>query len=188
MRRGGLPPSVSISAPISANGCTIRSIGRVVSDWSPVNSLVNRRVLRRPASSRMAVPELPQSTGEPGADNPSIPRPMILRTLELSCSLRTPSVRSACRQERQSADAGMPCNSLVPSDMAASISARCAIDLSPGAWMCPDMPPGATVMARRPGCLCEVAVTESCRIFQRTFFRAVMSRSFCSGRPIVIRK
>ena len=53
----------------------MRCIGRWRSDESPSNSLLKGRPAKSPDNSRIVVPELPQSTGLPGAQSPSQPFP-----------------------------------------------------------------------------------------------------------------
>ena len=54
-------------APIWPSGTVMRPIGREESEASPKSSVVNGCPANSPASSRMPVPELPQSIGACGA-------------------------------------------------------------------------------------------------------------------------
>ncbi len=56
-------PCPSTVAPISSRGSATRSMGRVESDSSPTSSVSQAKPATRPASSRMEVPEFPQSSG-----------------------------------------------------------------------------------------------------------------------------
>ena len=51
------------SAPICSSGSATRSMGRRESEASPVNSVSQSNPATNPASSRMEVPEFPQSSG-----------------------------------------------------------------------------------------------------------------------------
>ena len=63
---GSVRPVRSTAAPISASGSATRSIGRSESDSSPTSSVAQAKPATRPHSSRMEVPELPQSSGRAG--------------------------------------------------------------------------------------------------------------------------
>ena len=68
------PPSrPSIRAPISRSGSTTRPMGRRAIEESPVSTVWNGRPARIPASSRIEVPELPQSMTASGSISPSKP-------------------------------------------------------------------------------------------------------------------
>ena len=72
--RGGRPPSAAaIRAPIAASGAITRRIGRRDSDTSPIIRLVNGAAARMPASSRIVVPELPQSMSPAAGENRPAP-------------------------------------------------------------------------------------------------------------------
>src|SRR5437763_16590902 len=85
IRNGGRPPSLASSfAPIAVSGVITRAIGRLESDSSPMSSLVNSCPARIPLSIRIVEPELPQSSGDLGADKRG-PHPLNrnLRTIAL---------------------------------------------------------------------------------------------------------
>ena len=70
-------PWPEILAPILRSGSTMRFIGRPDSDASPIRRLVKGCPARTPAMRRMAVPELPQSSGSSGGRSlPSTPLTM----------------------------------------------------------------------------------------------------------------
>ena len=62
MSTGGLPSWVRTSAPISRSGFATRSMGRFISDASPINVDENSCAASRPVNSRIAVPALPMSS------------------------------------------------------------------------------------------------------------------------------
>ncbi len=64
-RAGSTRPSTV--APMRRSGSATRRIGRRVSDASPPRSVSNGRPASRPMSSRMVVPELPQSSAPAAA-------------------------------------------------------------------------------------------------------------------------
>ncbi len=72
------------------NGSTTRAIGRPRSDPSPLSTAKIPAPARMPLSSRMLVPELPQSSTSAGSTNPSSPRPRTRTTLS-STSTAPPS-------------------------------------------------------------------------------------------------
>ena len=127
---GAWPSVVAISAPICLSGSAIRSIGLELSDSSPVSSKRPDCPATIPASRRISVPALAQSTGP--ARRPRSPTP---RTYSSSCatsSTLTPSARTAETVASVSADRPKPRTSVSPSPIAPSSTARCEIDLSPG--------------------------------------------------------
>ena len=76
IRSGRRPSLVSTCAPISESGDATRSIGRELSESSPVSS--KRRPswpARRPGSNRASVPAFPQSIGASGSRSPESPTP-----------------------------------------------------------------------------------------------------------------
>ena len=73
-RSGAWPSVVSTSAPIRRSGAATRSIGRGVSDSSPVSVNSPAWPARTPAPRRMSVPALRQSTGP--ARRPRRPTPL----------------------------------------------------------------------------------------------------------------
>ena len=134
--RPGPPPTRSggqlARAPIRARGSTTLSIGRRLREASPPSSLSNGWAASRPASRRIVVPELPQSSGRAAARRPFMPEP---RTRPASIS--TPSARRQAAVDATSAPADRPRTWLSPSAIAPSINARCEIDLSPGSRSSP---------------------------------------------------
>ena len=53
-------------APMRSSGSATRSMGRDESDASPISSVSQPNPATSPASSRMEVPEFPQSSAAPG--------------------------------------------------------------------------------------------------------------------------
>ena len=157
---GARPPVVRTSAPIARSGSATRSIGRADRLSSPVRVASNAHGARTPASRRIVVPEFPHSTGPSGC--PKRHSTLSLEhdrcSVEVQpCSTwnRRPSRAGAAGCEAQASSAarstrrrdrgqgprrstgrrgrrGRPRSSLRPSAVAARISQRCAIDLSPG--------------------------------------------------------
>ena len=72
---GAWPSVVTTSAPMSRSGSATRSIGRVLSDASPVRVNVPGWPASTPASSRMSVPAFRQSRGTDGCSSPRRPAP-----------------------------------------------------------------------------------------------------------------
>jgi hypothetical protein len=136
MTSGAQPSFDEMLAPIICRGSMIRCIGRERRESSPVKVEVKSCPAKIPATKRIVVPLLPQSSGPLGARNPLMPTPFIARTL-LSCSIPTPSARKQESVAAQSAllEKFLICE--VPSARAANIAARCEIDLSPGISICP---------------------------------------------------
>ncbi len=94
---------------------------------------------------RIAVPELPRSSGACGALNPCTPTPWTRTSVCPGRSMRTPSAPSARAVARQSSPARKPLICVSPSASAPSSSARWEIDLSPGILSVPPtLPPPAT--------------------------------------------
>src|SRR5690606_16450668 len=133
MRSGGTPPSpVSMRAPIRASGPVTRRIGLCESDASPTSSVSKAWPASRPASRRMPVPALPQSSGPPGARRPCSPTPWTTRRPGPGASIRTPIRRKIASVARASSPSRKPSMFEVPSAMDASMIARWDTDLSPG--------------------------------------------------------
>ena len=109
-----------------------RSIGRRDSDSSPASSLSNGWAASSPASRRMVVPELPQSSGSRAARSPAMPTPPMLDP-----SISTPSARMHDAVDWTSAPVDSPRTLLSPEAIEPRISARCEIDLSPGTLIAP---------------------------------------------------
>ena len=130
---GGRPPSwVSMRAPIFASGTVTRRIGRLLSEASPTKTLSNRCAANSPASRRMPVPALPQSSGPSAARKPSTPTPCTMRCEADGVSMRTPSCAKIAAVARVSSPSKNPSIVEVPSANAANITERCETDLSPG--------------------------------------------------------
>ncbi len=73
MATGGRPSLVLTSAPMRRKGAATRSMGRDISDASPIRIESKPWPASRPVSSRIEVPELPRSSAAGGALRP--PRP-----------------------------------------------------------------------------------------------------------------
>ncbi len=129
--RGTLPPTTSggqsARAPISRKGATTRSIGRLDSEASPMSSDGKSWAASTPASRRIVVPELPQSSGPSAARRPFRPEPC---TSEASAC--TPRARRHTAVDFTSAPGERPRRCEVPPASAPRMSARWEIDLSPG--------------------------------------------------------
>src|SRR6059058_525688 len=125
-------------APIFRNGSTTRAIGRRLSDASPSRVADTRLPARTPARRRIVVPEFAQSSGPCGVENPR----GVMRSPHPDASPRagegetgdslTPRLRRQATVALTSSPGGSPVITLSPSARAPRISARCAIDLSPG--------------------------------------------------------
>ncbi len=132
MRRGAWPLVVSMRAPIAPSGSATRRIGRGESEASPVRTLAKSWPASRPASSRIVVPELPQSRSAAGRRSPRVPTPSMVNTPRSASVTRTPSARTHASVDRGSAASGNPSTVEVPSPMAANRTARWATLLSGG--------------------------------------------------------
>ncbi len=133
MCSGGVPSAcVSIRAPICASGPVTRRIGRLDSDASPTSVESNGCPASRPASRRMPVPALPQSSSPRGAFRPSTPTPCTMRCEGDGVSKRTPICAKIEAVARVSSPSRKPSICETPSANAANITARCETDLSPG--------------------------------------------------------
>src|ERR1700730_2681226 len=102
MTSGARPAAHEIDAHIIWSGSMIRAIGRDRKDASPVNVDSKFCPARIPASKRIVVPLLPQSSGPRGARNPSLPTPLIKRSAP-SRTMETPSSVRHDNVELQSA-------------------------------------------------------------------------------------
>ena len=111
---GGLPSCVRTSAPISRSGLATRSMGRCMSDSSPISVEAKDCAASNPANNRMAVPALPMSSACAAALSPCNPTPRTRTRAGSGCSMRTPSARIALRLARQSSLARKPRTSLSP--------------------------------------------------------------------------
>src|SRR5690606_28101698 len=133
IRSGGTPPSpVSMRAPMRASGTVTRRIGRFESEASPTRVVSKDWPASRPASRRMPVPALPQSSGPSGARRPSRPTPCTMRLPGCGVSMDTPMRRKIVSVARASSPSRKPSMREVPSASEASMIARCETDLSPG--------------------------------------------------------
>src|ERR1043166_2225970 len=134
----GSPPCCGRSAPaaISVRGFAARRIGRRLRLASPTKVVRNGCAAAMPARRRALVPLLPQSTGADGAFRPLSPTPRTEKSAE-SVGIAAPRWRRTDAVDWTSADWRMPRIRELPSLIAANISARCEIDLSPGTRMLP---------------------------------------------------
>ena len=98
-RAGSTRPSTV--APMRRSGSATRRIGRRVSEASPTSSVSNGRPASRPISSRIVVPELPQSSAPAAAVRPAKPTPWT-RASSPASTMSTPSARSAAAVDRLS--------------------------------------------------------------------------------------
>src|SRR5579884_2594727 len=137
-RRG----SVSARAPMARSGSTTRSMGRRESEASPTRVTSKGAAASRPASRRMVVPELPQSSEPDGGRRPRSPRPTTT-----SPSTSTPSARRQPAVLSTSAPGDSPRTRATPSATAFRISARWEMDLSPGTRTSPSRRRGALTVA-----------------------------------------
>ena len=148
------PPFRPITcAPIISSGSRIRFIGLRRSDESPVITLKKCCAARRPETSLIVVPLLPEYRASSGSASPSLPLPEMLKN---SLSPEAPSAQrlllyvlhaEALRRQPSIEVLSSPTQKLEttasPSEIAFSNAARCEIDLSPG---------GTTVPSRRELC------------------------------------
>ncbi len=72
---GAWPSTVVTVAPISRSGAATRSMGRVDRLASPMSTDRNGAAASVPATNRIVVPELPQSSGAPGSVKAERPSP-----------------------------------------------------------------------------------------------------------------
>ena len=145
MASGGLPSSLSISAPISASGVVTRPIGRFCREKSPVITESKAWGANKPLSSRILVPEFPISRTFSGALRPCMPTPSI--SIRPCCGPRitTPMSLNAWTVHNASWPSRNPVAVVVPSAKAPNMTVRCDIDLSPGTRNEPVIdPPGST--------------------------------------------
>ena len=140
------PPSrPSMRAPMARSGSTTRAMGRRTTEASPVSTEWKGRPARSPASSRIDVPELPQSRMASGSVSPAKPAPRTITTgsarspatTASACEpapLRTltPRASMAARLRTTSSPSASPHSRLVSEARAQKSRARCEIDLSPG--------------------------------------------------------
>ena len=146
MCSGGLSSAAEICAPISRSGAIIRPIGRPRNDASPVKTEANFCPHNKPASSRIAVPELPISNAESGARKPCKPTPSTEYSPAASREIDTPSRRNAPIVASTSSPSNKLVSRLRPRAIAANITARWEMDLSAATRMSPrNGVPGVTV-------------------------------------------
>ena len=133
MRTGGRPDCVSIPAPICRSGIATRSIGRRMSEASPISSESKRlagQQSREQAHRGARIAHI-ERRARCGQD-----RAFRHRSTTTPCpaarSIGTPSARMAASVARQSSLSRKPLTTVRPSAMPASIRDRCEIDLSPG--------------------------------------------------------
>ena len=128
------PSSAAITrAPIRRIGSSIRFIGRRRSEASPSNVAVIGHPPAAPMTSRQPVPELPKSRAAAGAAKPPTPTPSTCHFSSPQRSTRAPSARIARAVLITSSPSRSPEITVRPTASAPMISARCEIDLSPGA-------------------------------------------------------
>ncbi len=123
-------------APIKPSGSMMRCIGRWRNDESPSNLLLKGCPAKSPDNSRIVVPELPQSTGLPGAQSPSQPFPSTHKPSP-SRNISTPIWRKALTVRELSSPPERLKIRLLPCATLPRMTARCAIDLSPGTVISP---------------------------------------------------
>ncbi len=140
---GGRPSRVWMRAPIICSGTATRSIGRRISDSSPMSVESNLCGASTPIIRRIAVPALPMSSGAGDGARPCAPTPCTTTSVSAGRSIATPSCPSARAVDRQSSPARNPLMCVSPSASAPSMRARWEIDLSPGTVSEPLMLPPA---------------------------------------------
>ena len=145
---GSVPPARALtSAPSAARGRTMRSIGRRRSEASPLSTHIIGNAASMPASSRIDVPELPQSSTSSGSTSAPRPRPQTVSESPAPSSMRTPSARRQWIVARVSSASSMRSMRASPRARALKISARCVIDLSPGTAIVPRSRGGLATVA-----------------------------------------
>ena len=147
---GGSVPSARavMRAPRARSGETMRPIGRRRNDPSPLRTDRNGNPASIPLSSRIVVPELPQSRTSAASARPARPRPCTTSRPPPSSSMSTPRARIASRVERVSAASRKPSMTASPAAMALNSSARWVIDLSPGTSTVPRRRAGGETVMR----------------------------------------
>jgi hypothetical protein len=121
---------------MSPKGSITLCIGRWRNDPSPSNSLPNGRPANRPDKSRIVVPEFPQLMASIGARSPSQPLPLT-RSASPSRKISTPIWRNALTVRELSSPSDRLNIRLPPFAMLARMTARWAMDLSPGTEISP---------------------------------------------------
>ena len=143
------PPRRPRMSPfILRSGSTTRSIGRPLSESSPLSTANSRCPASNPDSRRAVVPELPASSTSAGSRNPRRPRPSIRKATPGppppgSSRIATPSASRQARVDRQSPVCRGLRTRLSPVATEASSRARWVTDLSAGGARCPPSPEGA---------------------------------------------
>ena len=128
-------------APIWRSGVAARSIGRFISDESPISSLSKRWPASSPVIRRIAVPELPMSSACAGCLAGRCSPTPCTRTSLRAGLLDAHAERAHRRHGREAVLAfEKAATSVTPSAMPPSMSARCEIDLSPGTRTAPATP------------------------------------------------
>ena len=90
---GSVPSALAVmSTPSSRSGATMRPMGRLLSEPSPLSTLSSGSPASTPAISRIVVPELPQSSTPSGSVSAPRPAPCTISAPSTS-SMRTPSAR-----------------------------------------------------------------------------------------------
>src|SRR5216683_1267969 len=129
--KGAWPSCDWILAPMVRSGSTTRAIGRRRSDVSPSRVADTQLPDSTPSIRRIVVPEFAQSSGPCGVLNDRQPPPWT-RAGPPARLMLTPRLRRQATVAATSSPSGSPSMRLSPCAIAASISARWAIDLSPG--------------------------------------------------------
>ena len=151
-------PDPTTEAPINSRGSATRSMGRVLREASPIRTVSHGKPATMPASSRIEVPELPQSSVVCGWWRRLRP-PRIVTLPPSVLSTPAPIASMAANDAATSAPSDKPWTTEVPSASAANKTARWEIDFSPGVCTAPlhGTPPcttrirGAVTTASRPG-------------------------------------
>ena len=107
----------------------------------------------RPGARRVAAsafPRSPRRSVRPPRVSPRSPRPRTRTTSMSGSSTSAPSARTACSVDSVSPERPKPVISVSPSPTAASSTARCEIDLSPGTTACPTSARAGSIFTRRP--------------------------------------
>src|SRR5579864_3425287 len=132
---------------MARSGSITRAMGRRRSEASPSSVAAMRLPASRPSNNRIVVPEFAQSSVPCGVENP-LPGPPPIGGVTVkplpwppfwldwdgtgTGAIRTPTARRHAMVARTSSPSGKPRSVLSPSAIDDSISARWAIDLSPG--------------------------------------------------------
>ena len=125
------PASQPKRAPIRRSGAVTRFIGRLRRLASPSKVAVRPYPAAAPINRRTPVPALPQSMTSTGVSKP--PFPITRQRPGPRRSTPAPKASTARAVARMSSPSSSPSISVTPCAMPPRISARCEIDLSPGA-------------------------------------------------------